>query len=399
MTKSSTYKKKGGELFWEDKHLEAIKNFDNAIKVNPKDFDSWDFRGRCKYELEQYEQAVKDFDEAIELNPENYTSWDFRGRCKYFLKQYEQAVKDFDEAIELNPENYTSWDFRGRCKYFLKQYEQAVKDFDEAIELNPKDYMTWFFRGGCKYLLEQYVDAINNLDKTIELNPEYSNGWGIRGFAYLQTLNDELAEIDFKKAYEIDGDSDGNYNYNIGKICYRKKDYYSSIRHYVAALKIDPENYRIYADMSFAKLELGDFKNSLDDLKNSKKLFKNNAKEFFSIFDNEEIQKVLRICKLNNDLKAIEIILKFLYKNNKDNKSLLMGISEFNGGNFYNAIYNLLEVYEIDNQNKECILYLGKAKLALKDYKNALVDFKHYIALEKNEEVEKLIKSCEDKLK
>ena len=49
-------------------------------------------------------------------------------------------------------------------------------------------------------------------------------------------------------------------------------------------------------------------------------------------------------------------------------------------------------------KNKECILYLGKAKLALKDYKNALVDFKNYIALEKNEEVEKLIKTCEDQL-
>ena len=67
-------------------------------------------------------------------------------------------------------------------------------------------------------------------------------------------------------------------------------------------------------------------------------------------------------------------------------------------GDFYSAISILLEVYEVDNKNKECILYLGKAKLSLKDYKNALVDFKNYIALENSEEVEKLIKTCEDKL-
>ena len=292
------------------------------------------------------------------------------------------------------------WFFRGNCKYELEQYEQAVKDFDEAIELNPKDYIIWFCRGSCKYELEQYEDAIINLDKTIELCPEFSYGWGTRGFAYLKTLNDELAEIDFKKAYEIDGDSDGKYNYNIGKICYRKKDYYSSIRHYVAALKIDPEDYRIYADMSFAKLELGDFVNSFDDLKYSKELFENNAEAFFSIFDNEEIIKVFRICELNNDLEGMEKILEFLNKNNLDKDyKMMLGILQFKKGNFYNAISNLLEVYEIDNQNKDCILYLGKAKLALKDYKNALVDFKNCIALENNEEVEKLIKSCEDKLK
>ena len=58
-----------------------------------------------------------------------------------------------------------------------------------------------------------------------------------------------------------------------------------------------------------------------------------------------------------------------------------------------------LEVYENDNQNKECILYLGKAKLALKDYKNALLDFEKYIEIDVDDEVEKLIKTCEESLK
>ena len=96
---------------------------------------------------------------------------------------------------------------------------------------------------------------------------------------------------------------------------------------------------------------------------------------------------------------GFEKILEFLNKNNNDNKNrLLLGILQFKKGDFYNAISYLIEVYEIDNQNKDCILYLGKAKLALKDYKNALVDFKNYILLEKNEEVEKLIKTCEGNL-
>ena len=151
--------------------------------------------------------------------------------------------------------------------------------------------------------------------------------------------------------------------------------------------------------MSFAKLELGDFISSFDDLKKSRKIFKNNDEEFFAIFDNEEINKVLRIYELNDDLEAVEKIFEFLNKNNKDIKNLLlMGILQFKKGDFYNAISNLLKVYEIDNQNKECILYLGKAKIELKDYRSALVDFKKYIALEKNEEVEQLIKTCEDQL-
>ena len=87
-------------------------------------------------------------------------------------------------------------------------------------------------------------------------------------------------------------------------------------------------------------------------------------------------------------------------KNHKYNRNLfLQGILKFKNGEFYDAISNFLEVYEDDNQNKDFILYLGKAKLELKDYKNALIDFKKYIELDFNDEVEKLIKTCEENLK
>ena len=96
----------------------------------------------------------------------------------------------------------------------------------------------------------------------------------------------------------------------------------------------------------------------------------------------------------------MEKILEFLNKNNLDKDyKMMLGILQFKKGNFYNAISNLLEVYEIDNQNKECILYLGKSKLALKDYENALIDFKKYQEIDINDEVEKLIKTCEENLK
>ena len=93
-------------------------------------------------------------------------------------------------------------------------------------------------------------------------------------------------------------------------------------------------------------------------------------------------------------------IIKYLNKNQGDDTDpFLQGILNFQNGKYYDAISNFLEVYGNDNQNKDCILYLGKAKLALKDYKNALIDFKKYIDLDCNDEVEKLIKICEDNLK
>ena len=68
-----------------------------------------------------------------------------------------------------------------------------------------------------------------------------------RGYAYLENLNYELAENDFKKAYEIDEDK----AYQLQHWDNFKKKLLLSIKHYLEALKIDPKNYGIYADTEF----------------------------------------------------------------------------------------------------------------------------------------------------
>ena len=70
MIKSSTYKKKGEQLFLKGKYQEAIKDFDMAIQLDPTISDYWELRGRCKYYLDQYEEAIKDLYIAIKLDPE-----------------------------------------------------------------------------------------------------------------------------------------------------------------------------------------------------------------------------------------------------------------------------------------------------------------------------------------
>ena len=358
--------KKGTRLFNKGKYLEAINDFDKAIEIDPHNFKSWLLRGRSKHELKKYEEAIKDFDKAIEIDPHNFKSWLLRGTSKHELKKYEEAIKDFDKAIEIDPDFYPSWVFRGKSKSALMQYKEAIKDFDKAIEIDP-----------------QASDSLR-----------------MRGLTYLRIMKYELAEKDIKKAYEINAD-EVNFNFDLGQIFYSKKNNYLAIKHYLKALTINPNSYLIYAYISLAKLELGDDVNSFNDLKKSEKLFKENYdQEFFSNFDSEELNKFLKIYEINNDLDRFKKILEYLNKNHKDNRNLfLQGILKFKNGKFYDAISDFLEVYEDDKQNKDCILYLGKAKLELKDYKNALIDFKKYLEFDFNDEVEKLIKTCEENLK
>jgi tetratricopeptide (TPR) repeat protein len=95
-------------------------------------------RGVSKQELGQHEEAIKDFDEAIRLDPKDSFAFRNRGYSKQSLGQHEEAIKDYNEAIRLDAKDSFAFINRGYSKNKLGYYEEAIKDYDEAIRLNPR---------------------------------------------------------------------------------------------------------------------------------------------------------------------------------------------------------------------------------------------------------------------
>ena len=52
-----------------EKYKEAIEDYEQAIKLNPKDEDYFYERGFSKAKLYKCKEGIKDFDQVIELNP------------------------------------------------------------------------------------------------------------------------------------------------------------------------------------------------------------------------------------------------------------------------------------------------------------------------------------------
>ena len=60
--------------------------------------------------------AIKDFDEAIRLNPKYTATYNIRGASWADQGEHDKAIKDFTEVIKLNPKVMSAYFNRGHIR-------------------------------------------------------------------------------------------------------------------------------------------------------------------------------------------------------------------------------------------------------------------------------------------
>ena len=82
-----------------------------------------------------YENAIKEYDEAIRLDPQFAIAYINRGSAYTDLEQYERAIEDYDEAIRLDPQADGAYWGRGWVYGHLGLQELAARDIAKAKSL------------------------------------------------------------------------------------------------------------------------------------------------------------------------------------------------------------------------------------------------------------------------
>ena len=109
-------------------------------------------KGMDAIKAEKYEEAIKNFDESIKLKNDEFVVWYNRGIVKSWLRRYEESIIDFNQTIILNPKYKKGYNSRGNSRQDITDYEGALADYDFAIKLD-----------------SQYIDAIYNRAELYQL--------------------------------------------------------------------------------------------------------------------------------------------------------------------------------------------------------------------------------------
>ncbi|CAN5858797.1 hypothetical protein BH24BAC1_BH24BAC1_01340 [soil metagenome] len=129
---------------------------------------------------QNYAAAIADFEEAIahadSVTPHTYY---FKGRCHFQLKQYEEAEKEFSRALQGNPDLTRAVFERGEIRlFFLRKFGPAIDDFTSFLAAETDDALrpeAFMYRGYGHFQLQHYHTAIQDYEEALQA--EAQNGY------------------------------------------------------------------------------------------------------------------------------------------------------------------------------------------------------------------------------
>ena len=143
MGKAKTSYREGLRLSYRDgKYAEAIPLFNQAIEIDPSLAYVWHDRGVCFRELGQDTEALRNFDQAVKLAPDDE---EFLFSRAELLKKIgvlyqrrellESAVQILNRIVDMNPNHAEAWNSLGICTKELGKEKVSRQYFEKSRDL------------------------------------------------------------------------------------------------------------------------------------------------------------------------------------------------------------------------------------------------------------------------
>lgn len=186
---------------------DAFKNLNKAIKEQP---DEVMYRSRASIYLLQkdYKNSIFDFTRALRINPKDIQTYLGRANAYLLNKKEEQAFRDLDSALNLSNDTKSknmAYTMYAQALVFKKEFQKALALYTELIRTDPATG-TYRRMGNVLFQLKELGAAKDAYNKSLELDVDNQYAYLGRGKVYLLENEYDKAIADFEKALDISKD-------------------------------------------------------------------------------------------------------------------------------------------------------------------------------------------------
>jgi tetratricopeptide (TPR) repeat protein len=266
--------------FYEKKSIwdKALEDYSHAIGSKP-DSESYSTRGLAYMNHKDYADAIRDFDKAITLDPKNSSVWLFRGLAYANKGDLERAVVNFTEYIRQSPSNSFGYARRASTYKEMGKLKPALRDYNKAIALKSDEVALYFERGEIYEQQKDLQHAASDYTKIIKISPSAAS-YRKRGLFYFDNQNWNEAISDFSDAIKIDP-ADVDLLLSLALVHEAKGDFVTSLKIFDQSIALKPDYYKVYLLRANAYTRHVDWPHALENYDKAADLAPINPEIFF----------------------------------------------------------------------------------------------------------------------
>jgi len=249
----------------------------------------------------------------------------------------------------------------------LNRYNEALEAYDRALFLNPEFAPAYYGRAEVNQVLNPESDIKSDLDQALLLDPEFGSAYLERSKYYLERDSYQLAYTDASQAVKFLPDSPLAYFYQA-KALLGLRDYSRAEEAINKSLSLDINYVPSYLVAGIASLENGNPERALELLTRYQPYDPDKTWEFYY-----SLGKAYYLTD-NDQEKALELIDQAVEQGgNSSDLFLTRAHIKRQLGELEQAISSAFEARNLDRDNYDANIYLGRLLYESESYSLALV--------------------------
>lgn len=194
----------GDQLLRQQQYAQALQAYEEALRLDPRNFHAWNGKGTALYSQGNYKKAFDAYQRATEIDPDDPVVWVSAGLALNRLQRYQQAIVHFERAISLDPQYVSAWTGKADAQLDMNQPEEALASYEQALTYDSRSFQAWNGLGNARSSLHDFTNAVDAYTHALQVNPRSAVAWCNKAEALIQQGNYRAALDALKEATELD---------------------------------------------------------------------------------------------------------------------------------------------------------------------------------------------------
>lgn len=151
---------------------QARFNYKKAVHLNAED-SKLHYKIAMTYILEkQWNMAIKNLENATRIQ-KNVTEYNLAmGECFMNLENFKEAIFYFGNVVRNKPKNIAGWEALIRCLFMAELFEEAMQQSLAAIKITEGKPIFTYYYSAALFFLNKPKEALFQLEKALEVAPK-----------------------------------------------------------------------------------------------------------------------------------------------------------------------------------------------------------------------------------